>query len=257
MWIKKLDKENKTITVAIPLTKGTEKTRIKRRSNFNEYGIPVPTKREMFTQACYVEWQIGYDVEINNTEKLERTTIKNSIFIGANDHEKTLYELSEYLAYFHKWNVVKKEDLLDIKGFLESLSERDFMDNPNNFSIERTHAVEKEFLGINFLYTQVKYPMLVHKFGNYEILTEIKITEKQYAIGVQPMIYFCLPITELASDSNIIGRCAETNETADFIINENNVNIFISMLKIFGILSKNHNKDIISIIDKIIEYGGN
>ena len=31
MWIKKRDEKNKTLTIAIPLTKGTDKTRIKRR----------------------------------------------------------------------------------------------------------------------------------------------------------------------------------------------------------------------------------
>ena len=124
--------------------------------------------------------------------------------------------------------------------------------NPNNFAIERSHPVNKQVLGIDFFYTQVKYPMLVHKFGNYEILTEIKITEKQYAVGVQPMLYFCFPITELKSSKTLIGRTAETKETADFEIDSSNISIFLEMLKIFGILSKSHNKDIVTIIDKII-----
>ena len=33
--------KNQEIKVAIPLTKGTDKTRIKKRSILNEYGIPV------------------------------------------------------------------------------------------------------------------------------------------------------------------------------------------------------------------------
>ncbi len=94
--------------------------------------------------------------------------------------------------------------------------------------------------------------MLVHRFEQYEILTEIKITEKQYAIGVQPMLYLCFPIMELKSSQPLIGRTAITKETADFEINSSNISIFLEMLKIFGILSKNHNKDIITIIDKIV-----
>ncbi len=253
MWIKNLDDENKKITVAIPLTKGTDKTRIKRRSCFNEYGIPVSTRSENFSQDCYVEWQIGYDVVIADEDKLKLTTIKDLLFTGANGKEKTIYELSEYLFYFYKWDVVSKDKFLEIKNFLQALSEKDFIDNPNNFAIERTHPVNKQVLGIDFFYTQVKYPMLVHKFGNYEILTEIKITEKQYAVGVQPMLYFCFPVTELISPKHLIGRTAETKETADFEINSSNISIFLEMLKIFGILSKNHNKDIITIIDKIID----
>jgi len=253
MWIKEIDKNAKTLSIAIPLTKGTDKTRIKKRSFFNEYGIPVSTKSEPFSQNCYIEWQIGYDVVVADEEKLERTTIKDKRFIGANGKEKTLYELSEYVYYFYKWGVVSKKQLLEVKEFLGGLKESDFIDDPRNFAIERSQPVEKKVLGIDFAYTQVKYPMLIHKFGAYEILTEIKITEKQYAIGVQPMLYFCFPITELVSSNPIIGRMANTKETADFIINSKNIGIFLDMLKIFGILSVAHNHDILTIIDKIVE----
>ena len=253
MFIEKIDNENRQLFISIPLTKGTDKIRIKSRSFFNEYGTPVATRSEVFTQSCYVEWQIGYDVVKNEEEKLKLTTLKDFDFIGANGKNKTLYELSEYIYYFYKWDIIKKQDLENIKNFLQNLTENDFIDNPNNFAIERTQPVDKKVLGIDFYYTQVKYPMLVHKFGKYEILTEIKITEKQYAVGVQPMLYFCFPITELQSKTPLIGRIAKQKETADFIIDENNISIFIEILKIFGILSKSHNQDITTIINQILK----
>jgi hypothetical protein len=103
-----------------------------------------------------------------------------------------------------------------------------------------------------YQWTQVKYPMLIHKFGEYEILTEIIIKEKQYAIGVQPMLYFCFPVTELQSVVPLIGSIVNQNEAAYFIINKDNISIISLMLKMFGTLSANHNYDIITIIDKII-----
>ncbi len=253
MWIKKRDDKNKTLTIAIPLTKGTDKTRIKRRSFFNEYGLPVSTKKEVFSLDCYIEWQIGYDVVTNDKDKLERTTINDKTFIGANGKEKTLYELSEYIYYFYKWGVIKKNELLEIKSYLSRLKNNDFLDSNSELTIERSHPIEKNILGVNYYFTQVKYPLLIHKFQQYEILTEIIIKEKQYAIGVQPMLYFCFPITELKSNKTIIGRCAETNETAEFIIEKNNIQIFLKILKIFGTLSFNHNSDIITIIDRIVK----
>jgi len=51
-------------------------------------------------------------VVTNDKEKLERTTIKDKTFIGANGKEKTLYELSEYIYYFYKWGVIKKRSTL-------------------------------------------------------------------------------------------------------------------------------------------------
>jgi hypothetical protein len=142
--------------------------------------------------------------------------------------------------------------LLTIKDFLLKLNENDYLDSNKELAIERSHPISKSILGIDFSFTQLKYPLLIHKFGQYEILTEIIIKEKQYAIGVQPMLYFCFPVTELKSDKQIIGRTAETKETANFIIDKNNIQIFLEILKIFGILSINHNKDILSIIDVII-----
>ena len=129
MWIKNLDPKSKIISVAIPLTKATGKIRIKKRNNFNEYGIPVPTKAEAFSPQCYVEWQIGYDVAVKEEEKLKLTTIKDCCFIGANGKEKTLYELSEYIFYFYQWKVIPQKALLQIKEFLENLKEEDFIEN--------------------------------------------------------------------------------------------------------------------------------
>lgn len=254
MKISNINKNKKTLTIEIPLTNGTGKTRIKQRSFFNEYGIPVPTRKKPFTQNCYVEWQIGYDAVVEKEEKLALTSIKDCFFTGANEKKKTLYELSEYVYYFHKWNIISKAQLLKIKTYLEKLTENDFIDNPNKFPIERSHPTPKIVNGIDFSYTQVKYPMLIHKFGKYEILTEIKVTEKQYAIGVQPMLYFCFPITELNTTSDLIGRIAEAKECAELVITSENIGIFLEMLKIFGILSSSHNKDIISIINGILTY---
>lgn len=244
--------KNQEIKVAIPLTKGTEKTRIKKRSILNEYGIPVSTKSEPFTQSCYVEWQIGYDVITSDTEKLEKTTLKDLRFIGANGKEKALYELSEYIKYFYDWKVISKESLINIENYLKQLSEDDFLDTNPELSIKRTHPINKTINDFNFMWTKVEYPLLVYKFGKFEIVAEIKITEKQYAIGTQPMLYLCFPITELENSENLLGRTAQTKEFANFVINDKNINVFLEMLKLFGTLSKNHNKDTISIINVIL-----
>jgi hypothetical protein len=103
MWIKNADETKKELVVVIPLTETTGKTRIKTRSFFNEYGFPVATRTTPFNQLCYVEWQIGYDVVTTKADKLNLTTLKDRKFIGANGKEKCLYELSEYVYYFHKW----------------------------------------------------------------------------------------------------------------------------------------------------------
>ncbi len=90
-------------------------------------------------------------------------------------------------------------------------------------------------------------------FKHYEVITEITIREKQRAVGVQPMLYFCFPITELISDTHLIGRCANLKEFADFKINKDNSFIIVEMIKIFGMLSPSHKHDTIEIMDLVIK----
>ena len=66
------------------------------------------------------------------------------------------------------------------------------------------------------------------------------------------MLYLCFPITELENSEVLLGRTAETKEFANFIIDKNNIFIFVEMLMLLGTLSTNHNKDVVSIIDVII-----
>lgn len=240
------------IEVPIILTAVSGKIRIKNRSIVNEYGTPVAVRRDGFALSNYVEWQIGYDVVKKEIEKLSESSLPNTEFIGANKKIKALYELSEYIWYFYKWNVVSKKDLECVISYLNSISDNNLIDNNLELQIDRSHPIGKNINGFDFEYTQVKYPLLIHKFNGYEIVTEIKITEKQYAVGTQPMLYLCFPIIELKTQNNLIGRTADVKEVANFEITENNIDVFLEMLKMFGILSNSHKYDILQIINTIL-----
>jgi len=241
------------IEVPILLTAVSGKIRIKNRSIVNEYGTPVAVRRDGFALSNYVEWQIGYDVVKKETNKPAESSLPETEFVGANGKTKALYELSEYIWYFHKWAIVSKEELESVINYLNSIPDNDLIDNNSELQIDRSHPIAKNINGFDFEYTQVKYPLLIYKFNGYEIITEIKITEKQYAVGTQPMLYLCFPITELKSKINLIGRCAQVKEIAHFEISKNNIKVFLEMLKMFGILSKNHRHDILQIINTIIK----
>lgn len=245
------EKEHK-IEVPIFLTSVSGKIRIKNRSILNEYGAPVATRRDGFSLSNYVEWQIGYDVVKKEINKLAESSLPETEFIGANGKTKALYELSEYIWYFYKWNIISKEELENVINYLNLIQSSSLIDNNSELQIDRSHPIAKNINGFNFEYTQVKYPLLIYKFKNYEIITEIKITEKQYAVGTQPMLYLCFPITELKTDVKLIGRIAEIKEIAYFEITENNIKVFLEMLKMFGTLSNSHKHDILQIINTIL-----
>ena len=247
-----IDKNKQIIKIPILLTAVSGKIRIKNRSILNEYGTPVAVKRDGFLMSNYVEWQIGYDVVKKEIKKLAESSLPETEFIGANGKAKALYELSEYIWYFYKWNIITKKELENVIVYLDSIQNQNLIDNNLDLQIDRSHPVEKNINGFDFKYTQVKYPLLIYKFNRYEIVAEIKITEKQYAIGVQPMLYLCFPITKLKTKNNLIGRCAEIKEIAYFEISKSNIKIFLEILKMFGILSKNHKYDILQVINTII-----
>jgi len=246
------DQEHK-IEIPISLTAVRGKIRIKNRSILNEYGASDAVRRKEFALSNYVEWQIGYDVVKSETEKFIESSLPNTEFIGANGKTKALYELSEYIWHFYRWNILTKGDLENVANYLNEITNDNLINNNSELQIDRSHPIAKNINGFDFEYTQVKYPLLIHKFNGYEIITEIKITERQNAVGIQPMLYLCFPITELKAETNLIGRTANTKEIAYFDITESNIKVFLEILKMFGILSENHKHDILQIINSILE----
>ena len=243
------DEKNKRILVDIPLTTPKGKIRIKSRSMFYEYGNPHAAGSIPIIQNNYVEWQIGYDLEY---AKRNSSSLPHISFIGANGRKKVLYELSEYLYYFCSWDMITSSELKGILEFLSDLEEKNLISNHPDCQITRTHPVEKQINDTTFFGMTLNYPQLVYKFGKYEIIAEITIREKQNAVGIQPMLYLCFPITELRASESLIGRTARTKETAKFVIDESNYEIVIEMARIFGMLSPSHHKDILEILKSIL-----
>ncbi len=235
------------------LTQTSGKIRVKQRSFVYEYGLPFASRTNKIMQNCYIEWQIGYDAVIDDEKKMALTTGTNINFIGANGKCKTIYELSEYIYYFYQWNIVNKNDLLTIIEYLSLIPDKDLIELNSELSISRTHPVYKKICNIDFEASQVSYPLLIHKFQNYEIVAEIVIKEKQRAAGIQPMLYFCFPITELQFENGnyLVGRKAELKEYGIFVINKQNIDVCLQMIRIFGILSPSHKIDVLHMLKAI------
>jgi hypothetical protein len=178
----------------------------------------------------------------------KNTNLKDKQFEGANGKIKSLFELSEVLSYLHEWGIITKKEIETLQSFLSSANKQEFIDVNSLFPITRTDFIPLKLFDIDFKKSDISYPLLIHKFDSYDIITEIVIREKQRAIGVQPLLCFCFPLTELQSNNPLIGRTAETKETANFVFDADNKNVVLEMLKIFGILSANHNHDIREIL---------
>ena len=246
-----LDKEKKCIRAIVPFTRHKSRVRIKSRSEFYKHGEPHFGGRQPFHQNNYVEWQIGYNL-VDNSENRCRTSLPNVSFIADNGDKKIFYELSEYLYHLHSWGIIPVSEIQSTLDYVSSLEKANMINHHPDMKISETLPVEKEINGTLFYETILKYPQLAYKFGKFEIIAEISIKERQNAVGFQPMLYLCFPITELKVDVPILNRKAFPNERGHFIIDETNSNIVIEMIRVFGMLSPSHNHDAIEILKAVL-----
>ena len=243
--------KDKNILLVIPAT-NAGKFRFKKRKNRLDFGETFSTRECCFDDETYLEWQIGYDIPVKDVQDGKgETKLTKKYFIGSNGKRKYPYELSELLYAAVDLGLITKinmEDLCDeVKGYKNFIDEK---------SISVEHHAKLTINGINFEETSIKLPTLfmIETLDNTQI--EVSIQKQQYASGVQPMIYFCIPIASFTNCSGIMGRSSVAKDTLCYTISKDNVLNLIYLIKIFGMASKRHNHDIVQIIQTLLEIIG-
>ena len=249
----KILKEEKKIILSFE-SKTDGKFRIKQRNNNFAFGesFAIREKENICPENIYLEWQIGYDAIVKDVEnnKKETSLIKKS-FKGANNKNKYLYELSEIIFFLKELNYIKDNDiqklLNEVQNYTEFLDEKDIEINKklkdvkvNNLSFKETETILP-----TFFYYEEK--------DNSQI--EISTQKQQYATGVQPMVYYCIPLSTFKNGKDFINkRGQEIKDNFIYEIDKNNYSNFVDLIKIFAMCSKNHNYDICEILKLIINY---
>jgi len=62
------------------------------------------------------------------------------------------------------------------------------------------------------------------------------------------MLYLCIPLKLTEEYSEIENKLAEAKQKATYLITKNNFQLVIETIKIFSILSRNHQRDIVNIL---------
>ena len=228
------------------------KYRFKKRKDRFDFGETFSTRKEQFDEEVYLEWQISYDATVKDVKAGEaKTKLAKKDFIGSNGQRKYPRELSEYFYTAIKIGFITKKDahelLEEIKGY------KKFIDN-TEISIERLSKVTIN--GVNFEETSIKLPTLfmVDTYDKCQI--EVSTQKQQYATGVQPMVYYCIPINAFDNSNDVLGRASTKKDELTYIINNANAKNLILLMKIFGMASKRHNYDIIKILETLLEVIG-
>ncbi len=118
----------KNILISVPAT-NAGKFRFKKRKNRLDFGETFSTRKDIFDDQTYLEWQIGYDVPIKDVEKGKKgTKLTSKYFIGSNNKEKYPYELSEIFFKAMEIKLITKKEvgnlLGEIKGYKNFIDEK-------------------------------------------------------------------------------------------------------------------------------------
>lgn len=240
--------KDREIIIKIPAA-NSGKFRFKTRSDNLQFGDSFATRKNNFNENVYLEWQISYDVivaEVVNGEK--DTKLKDLTFVGANGKTKYLYELSELVYEGINNGLILINDIISL--LKEVTSYEEFIDNRK---IVVEHNSKIVINNIPFEETSIKLPTLfmVKTTDNTQI--EISKQKQQYATGVQPMVYFCIPIKSFQNYQIILGRPSNPGDELIYVINNKNASVLFDMIKIFAMCSQRHNFDVVEIIKILIK----
>ena len=243
--------KNKKIIIKIPAaSKG--KIMFKTRDNNIKFGDSFSARQSNFNENVYLEWQIGYDATLSDIKKDKKDTkLKKLSFIGANKKEKYPYELSELL--YEGLNI----GLISINNISKLLNEichyNEFIDDKK---IDIQYNSDIVINGISFKETSISLPTLFMVETTDDTQIEVSTQKQQYASGVQPMLYFCIPITSFQNYRDIMDRPSKLGDKLIYIIDNNNANVLFDMMKIFSMCSKRHNFDVIEILKILLKLYG-
>lgn len=239
--------------IKIPI-KNKGKFRWKNRDDINKYGQGFSTENVAYTKNSYVEWQIGYDVKVKEFKKdpdKKPTVLTNYKFKNEKGDEKYPYELSEFLFAMFDAKLVTKNE---IESLLQEISHY-------STSLEDTYKIKTETIGeksfinnIVFEQQNITLPTFIYHEKNDIAFVEISIQKQQHATGIQPMLYFSIPIISLTDSDRMINKTSKdlSFEYTNFIVDEKNKNCILNIFKFFGICSPKHKHDVGEILKLLI-----
>ncbi len=237
------------IEITVPAS-NAGKFRFKKRDHNFDFGETFSTRAEPFDKKTYLEWQIGYDVIVREVQdgNAETSLIRES-FYGANGKEKYPFELSELFCYAIEQDLISKQNA---KSLVEEINAYSGLIDEKAITVE-DKLTTTVLNTISFKETCIRLPTFFFDQTPDGTQIEVAIKQQQYASGVQPMIYFCIPLTSFDNSSRLIGRPSISGDNLIYNIDSRNSVNLISLMRVFGMASERHKHDIVKIIKVILK----
>jgi hypothetical protein len=225
------------------------KYRFKQRTSRYEFGQSFAAREKPFNNTVYLEWQIGYDVTLQDYKNGKKhTELTSTSFKGSNKKQKYPYELSELLLKSTDIGLLKTSDLTTL--LKEITSYDDFI---SNRAITCEPLTSVSLNGIDFRETKILLPTfyMIDTMDTTQI--EVSIEKQQYGTDTQPMVYFCIPLHAFMNGAEFQNRSSVPGEDLIYVIDSGNVQNLILMMKIFATASKDHQFDMCEILKLLIQ----
>lgn len=223
------------------------KFRFKTRDENINFGKTFATRQNIFNEKVYLEWQIGYDALVQDVKSGKKSTkLTQEKFIGSTGKEKYPYELSEILYESVKCGLISVKEL---DSLLNEISSYKQFTDEKEIVVEK--AVNLSMNGVEFKETSVKMPTLFMPQNSDGTVIEISIQKQQYASGVQPMIYFCIPFESFANWKDLDGKTSVKDSSLKYVIKKENAETILNLFRVFGMASSRHKFDVEQILKTV------
>ena len=205
------------------------------------------TQQRSFTKNVFLEWQIGYDISHAAAAKSTCLNTPDFIFTNSKGVKKFPYEISEIVYKLTRLSIINIEELLAVCATISSYN--DFFSDKITEENENKKTIKNELQFDRYSITLPSY-WLKNK-DNTDINVAIK--RQQYAYGVQPMVYFCIPINSFVNGDEVLGFSSKQKDCPlIYVIDRSNIDVVFNLLKTLAMASENHKRDILAILEVLI-----
>jgi hypothetical protein len=234
------------VEARLPLTDVTGPARVKRREEAG-VGIPVAPTRTKLDETCYIEWQISYD-----TTDLSHWSAVPAIRFQRDARTKYGCELSKLLAESLRLGLLSEAQLRTLRAELDDLREVTLEEHEKMAIAPDGSKAGGQGLPAGFSRYIERVPVVQKETEHGRV--EIRLKQKQRAVGYQAMVYACIPLAQWSRPGGALRGPgpARSKETVTVRFTKDNVGYLLDLVRAFGVASREHNDDLGKILDALL-----
>ena len=231
-----------SIRVRLPLTDVTGKVRVKEQTA-DSFGLPVAPSKVALGGKHYLEWQIGYDIPNTNSP-----SVVLQIKFARNGETKYGHELAKIIFESVGLGLLSTNDPVREIEALKKVRPAEFEEDQ---AVQVETSTNRSADGFQSVVQRLPQFTKTTPHGS----VQIQLKQKQRAVGYQAMVYVCLPMNQV---SDMTGNprkpgLAKSKETVYYDFTRKNAAFVLDIIHAFGIASQQHNEDIQTILEKVLE----